>query len=214
LLNRKIKDAKEQGLRHEVDYNLELLKVAGIEVRQSDIQFPIDIKDQDFPGSRMEDSGIENKRFIAIHPWSSNPEKELKPDKFRQLCVRLSREIPYGFGLPAYKIVLIGGKEEAKRSGKFCEGLPVIDLSGKSTLLELSGLFKRSRLLVTVDSGPMHLAAVLGTPVVAIFRKNPPAVSAARWGPVGDKHIIIENDSIENVNLDEVLNGIRKALSG
>lgn len=210
LLSHKIKDTKEQGLKHEVDYNLELLKTIGIEVNPSVAPFPLEIKNEDFADDRLTELGISDNNFIAIHPWSSNPEKELKQDKFRQLCARLSREAVYGFGY----IVLIGGQEEAIRSGGFCAGLPVIDLTGKTTLLELAGLLKRSRLLVTVDSGPMHLAAVLETPVVAIFRKNPPAVSAGRWGPVGDKHIIIENDSIENVNVDEVLNGIGKALSG
>lgn len=210
LLNRKIKDTKEQGLSHEADYNLELLNTIGIEVNPSVACFPLEIKNEDFADDRLTELGISDNNFIAIHPWSSNPEKELKQDKFRQLCARLSREAVYGFGY----IVLIGGQEEAIRSGGFCAGLPVIDLTGKTTLLELAGLLKRSRLLVTVDSGPMHLAAVLETPVVAIFRKNPPAVSAGRWGPVGDKHIIIENDSMENVNLDEVLNGIRKVFSG
>lgn len=221
LLNRKIKDSKEQGLRHEVDYNLELLNTIGIKVNSSAARFPLETKNQDFADERLNELGISDNNFIAIHPYSSNPEKELKQDKFRQLCAGLLGEIPYGFGygkpnhsLLAYKIVVIGGQEEAMSSGVFCEGLPVIDLTGKTTLLELAGLLKRSRLLVTVDSGPMHLAAVLGTPVVAIFRKNPPAVSAGRWGPVGDKHIIIENDSIENINVDEVLNAIRKALSG
>lgn len=207
LLNRKIKDSKEQGLRHEVDYNLELLNTIGIEVNPSVARFPLEIKNDDFADERLTGLEISDNNFIVIHPWSSNPEKELRQDKFRQLSARLSREIHC-------RIVLIGGQEEAKRSGELCEGLPVIDLSGKTTLLELSGLLKRSKLLVSVDSGPMHLAAVLGTPVVAIFRKNPPAVSAVRWGPVGAQHIIIENDTIKNVNLEEVLNGIRKALSG
>lgn len=207
LLNRKIKDSKEQGLRHEVDYNLELLNTIGIKVNPSAARFPLETKNQDFADERLNELGISDNNFIAIHPYSSNPEKELKQDKFRQLCAGLLGEIPY-------KIALIGGQEEAMSSGAFCEGLPVIDLTGKTTLLELAGLLKRSRLLVTVDSGPMHLAGVLGTPVVAIFRKNPPAVSAGRWGPVGAQHIIIENDSIENVKVDEVLNAIRKALSG
>lgn len=100
------------------------------------------------------------------------------------------------------------------RSGEFCQGLPVIDLTGKTSLLELAGLLKRSKLLVTADSGPMHLSAALGKTVVAIFRKNPPGVSARRWGPAGDTHIIIENDHIENIEINEVLNGIRKAFSG
>ena len=214
LLNRKIKDSKEQGLRHEVDYNLELLKTIGIKVDPSDISLPLEtIKNEDFADERLTELGISDNNFIAIHPYSSNPEKELAADKFRQLCARLSHEAAYGCGY-GESIVLIGGQEEAIRAGEFSQGLPVINLTGKTSLIELAGLLKRSRLLVTVDSGPMHLAAAVGTPVVAIFRKNPPAVSAVRWGPVGAQHIIIENDSIENVNLNEVLNAIRKALSG
>ena len=207
LLNRKIKDTKAQGLKHEVDYNLELLNTIGIEVNSSVARFPLEIKNDDFADERLTGLGISDNNFIAIHPWSSNPEKELKEDKFRQLCAKLSREA-------VHQLVLIGGREEAIRSGVFCQGLPVIDLTGRTTLLELAGLLKRSGLLVTVDSGPMHLAGVVGTPVVAIFRKGPDSISARRWGPVGTQHIIIENDSIENVNVDEVLNGIRKALSG
>ena len=219
LLNRKIKDAKEQGLRHEVDYNLELLKaVSNLHLRgavfcSSEAKdlgnngFPLEIKQSDFPDNRLAELEISDNNFIAIHPWSSNPEKELTVDKIRELCVRLSRETPY-------RLVLIGGREEAARSGEFCQGLPVIDLTGKTSLLELAGLLKRSRLLVTVDSGPMHLAAALGRQVVAIFRRNPPGVSAKRWGPVGDRHIIIENDSVHHIKVEEVLDGIRKVFSG
>ncbi len=207
LLNRKAKDTKGQGLKHEVEYNLQLLKTIGIEADAGDVSFPLDIKNEDFPDSRLAESGISDNNFIAIHPWSSNPEKELAMDRFRDLCARLARET-------AYRLVLIGGREEAARSGEFCQGLPVIDLTGKTSLLELAGLLRRSRLLVTVDSGPMHLASALGRPVVAIFRKNPPGVSARRWGPVGDRHIIIENDSVHDIKVEEVLDGIRKAFSG
>ena len=196
------------------------MKTIGIEADLSGGRFPLEIKNEDFADDRLADLGISDNNFITIHPWSSNPEKELTMDKFRDICVRLSRETAYGFGYGkpnhhplACKIVLIGGRGEAKRSGKFCQGLPVIDLTGKTSLLELSGLLKKSRLLVTVDSGPMHLAAALGIQVVAIFRKSPPAVSARRWGPAGKSHIIIENDSIKNIEVDEVLNGIRKAFS-
>lgn len=214
LLNRKIKDSKEQGLRHEVDYNLELLNRIGIEVNSSVARFPLEIKNEDFADERLTGLGISDNNFIAIHPWSSNPEKELKPDKFRQLCARLSRETAYGLGLSAYKIVLIGGYEEAARVGEFSQGLPVINLTGKTSLIELAGLLKRSRLLVTVDSGPMHLAAVLGTPVVALFRKDPPAVRARRWGPAGKNNLVIENDSIAGIKVDEVLDGVKKILRG
>src|SRR3989338_4358489 len=167
LLNRKIKDTKEQGLKHEVDYNLELLKAVsnlhlrGAETCTSEVKvfgnndLPLEIKQSDFPDNRLAELGISDNNFITIHPWSSNPEKELSTDTFRDLCARLLRET-------AHKIVLIGGREEALRSGELCRGLAVIDLTGKTSLLGLAGLLKRSRLLVTVDSGPMHLVAALG----------------------------------------------------
>lgn len=98
LLNRKTKDTKGQGLKHEVDSNLELLKTIGIETNAPDICFPLEITNQDFADSRLIQLGISDKNFIALHPWSSNPEKELTLDKFRDICIGLSRETAHGCG--------------------------------------------------------------------------------------------------------------------
>jgi ADP-heptose:LPS heptosyltransferase len=51
---------------------------------------------------------------------------------------------------------------------------PVVDLSGQLDLLTLSALIERARLLVTIDSAPMHLAAALGTPQIALFGPTNP----------------------------------------
>lgn len=205
LLNYRIKDKKSEGLKHELHYNLELIKTIGVDFDNSDISFPLEIKDEDFPNSKMHEIGIERNNFIAVHPWASNPEKEWPLEKFKELALKLSSD--FGF-----KIVVVGGNEEGKRAQEFCSDSTMIDLTAKTSLVELSGLLKKSRLLVSNDSGPMHLAAVLGAPTVAIFRKRPLSVSARRWGPVGQRNIVIEDDDINSIKVDEVLDGIKKIL--
>lgn len=205
LLNYRIKDKKSEGLKHELYYNLELIKEIGVDFDNADISFPLEIEDEDFPNSKMQEIGIERNNFIAVHPWASNPEKEWPLNKFRELALRLCSEL-------GYKIVVIGGLRERERAEEFSSGLPVINLTAKTSLVELAGLFKKGKLLISNDSGPMHLAAVLGIPTVAIFRKTPLSISARRWGPVGQGNIVIENDDISSIKVDEVLDGIKKIL--
>lgn len=69
-------------------------------------------------------------------------------------------------------------------------GGSLLDLAGESTLPELAGLFQRARLAVTVDTGPMHLAAALGTRVAALFGPTAPG----RTGPFGAGHEILRLD--------------------
>ncbi|MCX5696411.1 MAG: glycosyltransferase family 9 protein [Candidatus Omnitrophica bacterium] len=203
FLNRKMADTKEQGLKHETDYNLDLLKVIGINETAADFRGTLRIEDEDFPKDRMGFLGLEDKQFIVLHPWASNPRKEWGFLNFRRLAERLVME-------PKYKLVLVGVKEDIKRSEQLSRDLSLIDLTGRTTLLELAGLLKRSRLLVTNDSGPMHLAAVMGVPTVALFRKFPQAISARRWGPVGPSHQIIESENIGDIQVSEVYDAVKK----
>lgn len=85
--------------------------------------------------------------------------------------------------LPRMDVVLLGGpgdREEARAvRNRACA--PVIDLVGQTSIPELCDILRQCRLLVCVDSGPMHLAAALGTPTVALFGDEDPRL----WGPYG-----------------------------
>ena len=225
LLNRKIEDRKFEGLKHEVEYNLELLKTIGItpkllnnaslRVRSeaTDEAVLMEIREEDFSDSKLSELGLSKGEFAVIHPWSSNKEKEWPQDRFKELVVKIADNL----GL---KCAVIGGSEEVSRAIEFCRDLPaclssrqMVNLAGKTSLIESAALLKKSKLLITNDSGPMHLAAAAGTPVAAIFRKSPPAVNSRRWGPVGNNHVVIENDIISNITVAEVLDGIKKILT-
>ncbi|MDP8247583.1 MAG: lipopolysaccharide heptosyltransferase II [Candidatus Tritonobacter lacicola] len=88
--------------------------------------------------------------------------------------------------------VLIGGEEE-KGMVSLAAGMmkgDVIDLAGKLSLRDLTALLAEADALVTNDTGPMHIAAAVGTPVVAIFGPTDPA----RTGPYGAGHRVIKAD--------------------
>jgi heptosyltransferase-3 len=67
----------------------------------------------------------------------------------------------------------------------------VIDLSGQLTLAELGALIGAARLFIGVDSAPMHMAAAMGTPVVALFGPS----GDAEWGPWRVPHRVVASDA-------------------
>jgi ADP-heptose:LPS heptosyltransferase len=70
-----------------------------------------------------------------------------------------------------------------------------LDMVGKMTLTQLGAVLKRCSVLVSGDTGPMHLATAVGTPVVALFG----AIEPGRTGPVGEGHRVIRHKEVECV---------------
>jgi len=89
------------------------------------------------------------------------------------------------------RVAVIGSAGEYHPAGTMMGHMktPAVDLVGKTTIKELIALLRRARLLITNDSGPMHLAAALGTPVVALFGPTDPS----RTGPYGPGHRVLRS---------------------
>ena len=114
--------------------------------------------------------GSKNKyRYIVINPNASDLRIERRWDK--QNFIVLIDKINEIY--PEKKIVLIGGKNEVDYVNTLCNDLKhnnkVINLSGKTNLDELFGIIKYSELLITNDTGPMHIAFALNTKTLALF---------------------------------------------
>ncbi len=91
--------------------------------------------------------------------------------------------------IPEVAILLLGGKSNAAEGERL---LALLDgkaknLAGKTTLPQLVALLKNSNALLTVDSGPMHIAAAVGTPCVALFGATTPGLT----GPFGEIHSVV-----------------------
>jgi len=109
-------------------------------------------------------------------------ERRWMREEFRQLADHLVREFHA-------HIFLIGSKEEKKYVGEFATSLEnktyVTDLSGKTTIGELVNLVSSSRLVVTNDSGPLHIASALNIPTISFFGPETPL----RYGSLADRQL-------------------------
>jgi heptosyltransferase-2 len=198
LLTHKMKDEKELGLKHEVEYNLDLVALVG--ATTNDKSLALKIGDVDILGA------VKGSFVIAIHPWTSDPLKQWPLENFKQLIKRF-------VGL---NIVVVGGREELTKNEDFFKGIHevILNFTGRTTLIELAEVLKKVNLLVTGDSGPAHLAAAVGTPVIALFRNDLPGKTPQRWGPWGEGHVVIERESLEDITVDEVVKKVKEKLQG
>jgi heptosyltransferase-2 len=205
LLTHKIKDKKYLGEKHEVEYNLELVSLVG--ARTEDKTLSISIEDN-IINDLFRNADIKDySNLVALHPWTSDPIKQWPLEYFLALTQRLIRELNL-------KVVIIGGRDELEKDIYFHQNPEgnLINMTGRTTLKQLAALLKKCRLLISGDSGPVHLACAVTTRVLAIFRSGIAGKSARRWGPRGEGHIIVEKDNLRDINPDEVFNKVKETL--
>ncbi|MCM8758106.1 MAG: glycosyltransferase family 9 protein, partial [Candidatus Omnitrophica bacterium] len=183
--------------------NLELVSLVGAKTEDKSLSLNMT---EDFTIFQIKDTS----NLVAVHPWTSDPIKQWPIENF----VKLIKKISANNNL---NVIIIGGKEEEDKSKQYFSNLKaknIINLTGKTTLKELAALLKKCRLLISGDSGPVHLASCLGTPVIAIFRNDIPAKSSKRWGPWGENHIVIEKSNLSDITVEEVFDKIKVIFGG
>ena len=140
-----------------------------------------------FADEFLEKNGVsDGDMLIGFQPASSRPDRRWSSDSFAKLGLELVKK--YGakiiiFGVPSEKDV--GDEIQSKMDGR------AINAAGKTSVRELSALLKRCHLLVTNDTGTMHVAAAVGTKVVALFFAH---ALVHETGPYGEGHIILQAD--------------------
>lgn len=173
---------------HAVDRYLLLAKSLGIAV-EGPVQFglhsipkDIEVVDALLGESHNQQEGQRSKKLIGINPSARWVTKRWPLESFAAVADDLQQE---GLGT----VVLLGGKEDqhlARDIQRLMKTSPV-DLTGKTSLRVLPAVCERLDLLITNDSGPMHIAGAVGTPVVALFGST----SAQRTGPYGKSHSVL-----------------------
>jgi len=204
LLTHKIKDKKHLGQKHEIEYNLELVSLVG--AKTEDKALFISVGDNTVNDLLKDVKEYSN--LVAVHPWTSDPVKQWPLERFHALTQRLMGELNL-------KVLIVGAKDEADKDTYFRDNFAekLINLAGKTTLKELAGILKECKMLISGDSGPVHLACAVNTPVLAIFRGDIPGKAARRWGPWGNRHIVVEKDDLCDITTDEVFQKAKEMLS-
>lgn len=162
------------GVRHEVERQLALVAKVGATCGDTRMRFDVPTLARESLGSRLAARGIapEGPRFV-IHPGASAPSRRYPPERFGEVAARLAHA-------SAWPILLTGGAEEAPlvrnviASAGPAVGARLHDLSGQLSIVELAALLERTTVLVTNNSGPVHLASALATPVVDVYALTNP----------------------------------------
>jgi lipopolysaccharide heptosyltransferase II len=162
----------------------------GVDASDRQCVVPIGDDDQRWADEAIQDYRRSARPVIALHPGAKWVTKRWPPDRFAAVAARAARE----FGAAT---VLVGSPGERPLSERVAAMLThlmpsaaVLDLTGRTTLKQLAAVLQSADLALTNDSGPMHLAAALGTPVVAVFT----CTSPRRSGPPGSEHALISTN--------------------
>jgi heptosyltransferase-2 len=187
FLTHKIRRKKEVLRIHRVHYYRRLTEVLGkLEGIPSPRLF-LSEEDRGWAEKRLEElSLLDGRLLIGINPGAAyGLAKCWYPGRFGELGRRLTEKWKAA--------VLIFGREEERDIAQEILGSlggEGFDFTGKTHLLQLAALLERCRLLVTNDTGPMHVASAVGTPVVAIFGSTDPIAT----GPWGDGHVVVKRE--------------------
>jgi len=122
-------------------------------------------------------AGLPAPGCVVLHPGSSVAARACPPARCGQIAAALAAA--------GHEVVVTGGPRERELSGYVAGGV-ARDLGGRTSLPALAALLARAGCLVVGNTGPAHLAAAVGTPVVSLFA---PTVPFGQWGPYRVPHV-------------------------
>ncbi len=190
LLTDKLLHSKQLGEKHEIGYNLDLVRVLGLDPKDCLPFVPIKPEAEAWANQELAAAGIKKtEKILVIHPGASCPSKIWPPDRFAASGDRLIER--YGF-----KAVIISGPKDIGLADDLEKMMKhsALNLAGKTTVEQMASILKRSRLFISNDSGPVHIASALGVPVVSIFGRSQAGLSPKRWGPSGSNSRILHRE--------------------
>jgi lipopolysaccharide heptosyltransferase II len=117
--------------------------------------------------------------LVAVFPGASIPERRWGPERFAGLALKLTKA--------RIKVVVIGGKQDSPDGKRIASVVGCADLIGRTSLVESAAIIEKCDVLVSGDSGILHIGVGFGKPTVSLFG---PGI-AEKWAPRGAKHIVL-----------------------
>lgn len=158
---------------HEVTAALELALAAGGKLAEGDRG---DLRVVELPAT--ERFSLPDRPYVVVHPGASVPARSLLPGHARQIVTVLRQD--------GWDVVVTGSRDQHDLAAE-AAGSGALNLAGHTSLAELAQVLRAAACTVAGNTGPAHLSAATGTPVVCLFS---PVVPAGRWAPYGP-HILL-----------------------
>jgi heptosyltransferase-3 len=207
---------------HKIDHHLAMVEAMGLPITNKIPRLFLTDEEINLSVDRLRERGVPSDRpFIVLHPGARRWYKSWPLDYFSQLGDRITQEL-------SIPVVLAGGAgdTEAVRTIQKNMASSCINMAAQFNLRELAGLMKRASLCVVNDSAPMHLAAAVATPTVALFGLTDPKY----WAPLGPNHLVLyrecpcrpyghrrecpegDNRCMSKISVDEVFESVQSVL--
>jgi len=220
LLTNRVKCAS--GKRHQVHYYLELANALSAVVDAPSIEIEATNHEKAEARALLGSAGVsDGSRFMALNPGAAyGSAKRWGEDRFAETADTLGAE----FNL---ETVIIGSEAERPIAEEIRSRMhrPAVVLNGRTSLETLIGVISKAELMITNDSGPMHIAAALGVPTVAVFGATDDAVTGP-WGarvrvvrepvecsPCMLRECPIDHRCMARVTADAVCRAVREVIS-
>lgn len=170
--------------RHITDYYHRMLRAVNVPLDPGPFSLVPRAADLDFVRQLPEFAGLPAGRpRLLVHPGSRSSYRVWPAEAFAEVCDRLQAE-------GAASVLLVAGPAEQAIVNAIRQRMrtPVARLQGPLEVPQLAALLSSVDCVLCHDSGPMHLAAAVGTPVVALYGSQ----SLANWRPLGPQHIVLQ----------------------
>lgn len=193
LLTKRIKRPADFKKEHQVFYYIRLIERYLSATRNSnqtvipdqevaELVWNITEKEEAQADELLQNNTLSQKRLIGINPGAAHgPAKRWFPERFAKVSDELAQK---------YEIAIFGSSHEREIAASITKLMRFkpLNFAGKTSLRQLAALISRCVLFITNDTGAMHIAAAVGTPIVAIFGST----DSQRTAPWGNGHIIVQ----------------------
>ncbi len=192
LLSDSVPVPTRSKIGHQVDYYLGLLEPLGLTTQSRSPRLYVSDQEEQAAKRMLADAGIDEVDFlIGLNPGSTYGEaKRWLPERFAETIARFIRTSG-GESTGRVQVVILGAEGEETLGQTIAERMQVnpLRLAGRTTVRELLAVIKRCGLFLTNDTGPMHIAAAFGVPVVAVFGPT----DWRKTAPFGGRHRVVRH---------------------
>lgn len=207
LLTHQIEDRRYLGEKHEALYCLDLLKYIGIDSQDLSLELPIARTAEEWAADLWDRDSLHLRSVVVLHPDAGCSTRRWPPESFARLAERLTLEL-------GVRVVIVGGRSARLIAAEIINlfHAEVLDLTGQVTIAQCISLFRRAKLVISNDSGPAHVAAAVGVPLITLFMRIQQGINPERWYPLGKNSYLIKNHPGEEIRLDRHSNIISGCL--
>jgi ADP-heptose:LPS heptosyltransferase len=191
---------------HMADHMLQCVAARiGLEPGPLKLTLPVTPAARENAARLLKDAGA-RAPLVGLNVGATRPQKRWPTESFQDLLRSLNAR--------GFDIALLGSPSDKAIAGQIMTGIEspsIVDLTGRTSIADLAAVIERCRAIVTADTGAMHIAAALETPVVALFGSTDPA----KTGPVGPgrSHVIYKQLSCAPCNSHPTCNGAFTCMS-